>query len=120
MTFDGAVRLHLFNGSSGYEGWSLTGPTGVRIIALGGGELVREQRDLQGARLVREAATRWICCPVFIRSGAPAAITWIVQGREHEDRGNTYRRQVLCSTTDPEHTGVGGLWRQRYRHHDSP
>ena len=39
LSFDGAVRLDLFNGSSGYEGWSLSGPTGVRIIALGGGTL---------------------------------------------------------------------------------
>ncbi|MGH7517087.1 MAG: DUF6188 family protein [Gemmatimonadales bacterium] len=39
LSFDGAVRLDLFNGSSGYEGWSLSAPTGGRIIALGGGEL---------------------------------------------------------------------------------
>jgi hypothetical protein len=39
VSFDGGVRLDAFNGSSGYEGCSLSGPTWVRIIALGGGDL---------------------------------------------------------------------------------
>jgi hypothetical protein len=40
-----SVRLDLFNESSSYEGWSLSGLTGVRIIALGGGELAILRRD---------------------------------------------------------------------------
>ena len=40
LTFGGDRRLELFNNSSGYEGWSLSGPDGRRFIAQGGGQLV--------------------------------------------------------------------------------
>jgi len=40
LTFDSERRLELFNNSSGYEGWTLTGPNGKRFIAQGGGQLV--------------------------------------------------------------------------------
>jgi hypothetical protein len=40
LTFEGERRLELFNNSSGYEGWTLNGADGRRVIAQGGGTLV--------------------------------------------------------------------------------
>src|SRR5262245_51268545 len=40
LEFSSGARLELFNGSSGYEGWSLTSPQGHQFIAQGGGRLV--------------------------------------------------------------------------------
>ena len=40
LQFDGERRLELFNSSSGYEGWTLSSPSGKRFIAQGGGRLV--------------------------------------------------------------------------------
>lgn len=40
LTFEGERRLELFNNSSGYEGWTLSGADGRRVIAQGGGTLV--------------------------------------------------------------------------------
>ena len=39
IEFSGGARLELFNGSSGYEGWTLSSPGGRQIIAQGGGQL---------------------------------------------------------------------------------
>ena len=42
LTFDGGVRLDLFNNSSGYEGWQASVPADgkeLTVIALGGGGL---------------------------------------------------------------------------------
>jgi len=35
--FDHGTRMNLFNNSSGYEGWSCSTPTGLRVIGMGGG-----------------------------------------------------------------------------------
>ena len=40
LTFEGERRLELFNNSSGYEGWTLNGSDGRRLIAQGGGTVV--------------------------------------------------------------------------------
>jgi hypothetical protein len=40
LQFDDERRLELFNNSSGYEGWTLSGPDGKRFIAQGGGQPV--------------------------------------------------------------------------------
>jgi hypothetical protein len=39
LRFEGERRLELFNNSSGYEGWTLTGPDGRHFIAQGGGQI---------------------------------------------------------------------------------
>jgi hypothetical protein len=39
LQFDSERRLELFNNSSGYEGWTLSGPDGKQITAQGGGHL---------------------------------------------------------------------------------
>ena len=39
LEFSGGARLELFNGSSGYEGWTLRSPEGRQFIAQGGGQL---------------------------------------------------------------------------------
>ena len=33
------IRLEVFNDSSGYEGWTLTGPAGTTLVAISGGEV---------------------------------------------------------------------------------
>ena len=40
LDFGDGVRLEIWNGSSGYEGWTAVGPAGRRIVAMGGGELI--------------------------------------------------------------------------------
>ena len=37
--FGEGIRFEAWNSSSGYEGWSLTGPDGLHVVAQGGGEL---------------------------------------------------------------------------------
>jgi len=45
IDFGKGLRLEGWNSSSGYEGWSATGPNNQRIVALGGGDAgVWEQR----------------------------------------------------------------------------
>ena len=39
ITFERGVRLELFNGSAGYEGWNLGAPDGRLFVAQGGGQL---------------------------------------------------------------------------------
>jgi hypothetical protein len=39
LTFQNGVCLEAFNGSSGYEGWTCSGTTGVTVVAQGGGNL---------------------------------------------------------------------------------
>jgi hypothetical protein len=39
VEFSAGARLELFNGSSGYEGWTLSSPEGRLFIAQGGGQL---------------------------------------------------------------------------------
>ena len=39
--FGAGIRLEIFNSSSGYEGWSLTGPEGQLLVAQGGGHLAQ-------------------------------------------------------------------------------
>jgi hypothetical protein len=40
IDFGGGCLLQIFNSSSGYEGWTLTGAHGAQVIAQGGGQLV--------------------------------------------------------------------------------
>ena len=37
--FEDGLRFEAWNASSGYEGWSLSGPDGYHVIAQGGGQL---------------------------------------------------------------------------------
>jgi len=46
ISFVSGCRLEVFNGSSGYEGWTLNAPGGERFVAQGGGDLVRFERDV--------------------------------------------------------------------------
>jgi hypothetical protein len=48
LQFDGERRLELFNNSSGYEGWTSSGPDGKQTIAQGGGGLVAGARAACG------------------------------------------------------------------------
>ena len=43
VDFAEEVRLELFNGSAGYEGWNLSSPDGRRLVAQGGGRLTVTQ-----------------------------------------------------------------------------
>jgi len=39
LEFEGDLRLEVFNDSSGYEGWLLSGPNGTTLVAISGGEV---------------------------------------------------------------------------------
>ena len=39
LEFEGGVRLDVFNDSSGYEGWNMSGPNGTSLVAASGGEV---------------------------------------------------------------------------------
>ena len=39
LEFEGGVRLDVFNDSSGYEGWNMSGPNGTSLVAGSGGEV---------------------------------------------------------------------------------
>ncbi|MBS0297916.1 MAG: hypothetical protein JSR45_16535 [Proteobacteria bacterium] len=41
VSFDSGATLQMLNISSGYEGWRLSWPDGVEVIALGGGRVMR-------------------------------------------------------------------------------
>ena len=41
ISFGSACRFEAFNGSSGYEGWTLNAPGGELFVAQGGGRLVK-------------------------------------------------------------------------------
>ena len=41
ISFGSTCRLEVFNGSSGYEGWTLNAPGGELFVAQGGGQLAR-------------------------------------------------------------------------------
>ena len=44
ISFGSGCRLEVFNGSSGYESWTLNAPGGELFVAKGGGALVRFKR----------------------------------------------------------------------------
>ncbi len=39
IDFEGGIRLDVFNNSSGYEGWQLSGGNGRLVVGMGGGEV---------------------------------------------------------------------------------
>jgi hypothetical protein len=39
LEFEGGLRLEVFNDSSGYEAWTMTGPDGTTLVAASGGEV---------------------------------------------------------------------------------